>query len=48
MYKLEINGGFRGNFKTPAEAMAMVDKHARPFKCRWKITDAFNEIYAQG
>lgn len=48
MYKLTINGSFRGNFKTPAEAMAAVDKWARPFKHKWVITDGFNKVYAQG
>lgn len=31
MYKLEINGSFRGLYKTPSEAMPDVDKWARPF-----------------
>ena len=48
MYKLEINGSYKGRFKTPAEAMEKVDKLARPFKHSWKITDRFNKVYAQG
>jgi hypothetical protein len=48
MYKLEVNGGYRGSFKTAAEAMAAVEKWARPFRYRWKITDPFNRLYAQG
>jgi hypothetical protein len=47
-YKLEIDGSFRGHFKTPAEAMAAADKWARPFKKRWVIKDPFNKVYAQG
>lgn len=48
MYKVNINGSFRGSFQTPAEAMACVDKQARPFKHRWEIIDSFNKVYAQG
>jgi hypothetical protein len=48
MYKLTIDKNFRGNFKTPAEAMAAVAKYARPYKKSWIITDAFNKVYAQG
>ncbi len=48
MYKLKIDGIFRGNFKTPAEAMEVVAKHARPYKKSWIITDAFNKVFAQG
>lgn len=48
MYRLEINGSYRGHFKTPAEAMEAVDKWARPFRHSWKITDGFNKVYAQG
>ena len=35
-------------FKTPAEAMAYVEKHASPFKHKWVITDRFQKVYAQG
>ena len=48
MYKLTIGGIFKGHFKTPAEAMAEVDKWARPFRKSWVITDGFNKVYAQG
>lgn len=48
MYKLKIDGIFRGTFKTPAEAMEAVDKWARPFKKSWVITDGFNRVFAQG
>ena len=48
MYKLEINGSFRGLFKTPAEVMEEVDKYARPFNHKWTIFDVFNKVYAQG
>lgn len=48
MYKLTINGFYKGHFKTPAEAMAEVDKWARPHKKSWVITDGFNKVYAQG
>tara|TARA_B100000287_G_scaffold259014_1_gene243547 strand:- start:256 stop:402 length:147 start_codon:yes stop_codon:yes gene_type:complete len=48
MYRLEIAGSFRGNFKTPTEAMAYVDKHARPFRKSWIIKDSFRKVYAQG
>lgn len=48
MYRLTINGAYRGNFKIPAEAMAYVEKHARPFKHNWEIKDPFRKVYAQG
>ena len=48
MYKLEINGSYRGHFKTPGEAMAGVDKWARPFRHSWVIYDPFGKVYAQG
>ncbi|MFN5633353.1 MAG: hypothetical protein ACK49D_01645 [Flavobacteriia bacterium] len=48
MYKLTIAGVYKGHFKTPAEAMAEVDKWARPFKKNWVITDGFGKVYAQG
>jgi hypothetical protein len=48
MYKLEINGSFRGHYKTPGEAMVDVDKWARPFRHSWVIRDPFGKVYAQG
>ena len=48
MYKLYINGTFRGHYKTAGEAMGGVDKWARPFRASWKILDGFKKIYAQG
>ena len=48
MFRLEIDGNFRGNFKTASEAMAAVDKFARPFKKRWVILDKWRKVYAQG
>lgn len=48
MFKLEVNGAYRGRFKTAAEAMAAVEKLARPYRYRWKITDPYNRVYAQG
>ena len=48
MYRLEIAGSFKGLYKTPAEAMAQVDRFARPFRKSWKITDKFRKVYAQG
>lgn len=48
MYRVNINGAYRGRFKTTTEAMACVDKYARPFRYKWEILDSFNKIYAQG
>ena len=48
MYRLEIKGSFIGIYKTPAEAMAVVDKLARPFRYNWVILDQFGRIYARG
>lgn len=48
MYKLEIGGVFHGLFKTPQEALAEVDKWARPFRKSWVVKDPFGKIYAQG
>jgi hypothetical protein len=48
MYKLEINGSFRGNFQTVAEAMAEVEKSARPFGDHWVIYDTFGSVFARG
>ena len=48
MYSLEIAGSFRGNFKTPKEAMVYVDKHARPFGKPQVIKDRFTLVYAKG
>ena len=48
MYRLEIKGTFAGTFKTAAEAMAAVEKQARPFGHHWKITDSFGKVFAQG
>ena len=48
MFRLEIAGSFRGNFKTSAEAMAAVEKWARPFRKSWVIKDSFTNVFAQG
>ena len=48
MYRVNINGTFSGAFETAAEAMAYVDKHAKPYGLRWEILDNYNNIYAQG
>lgn len=48
MYKLYINGAFRGNYQTPEQAMVDVQKWARPHGHSWVIKDPFNKIYAQG
>jgi hypothetical protein len=48
MYKLEINGSFRGSFKTVIEAMSEVERSARPFRHPWKIFDPFGKVCAQG
>jgi hypothetical protein len=48
MCRLEINGSYRGSFKTPAEALAKVDQWARPFRSKWKILDPYGKTYAQG
>lgn len=47
MYKVKIKGVFRGNFKTAAEAMQYVEKHAMPWKNSWEILDKFNKVYAK-
>ncbi len=48
MYSVFINGGYNGQFDNVAEAMAVVDKYARPYRASWKILDSYNRIYAQG
>lgn len=48
MYKVKVNGAFRGHFKTVSEAMAYIEKHARPFRHSWEIIDRFQKVYAQG
>ncbi len=48
MYRLEINGAYRGHFDSPGEAMAEVDKWARPYGYKWKVTDGFGRVYAEG
>ena len=47
MFKLEINGAFRGHFRSAADAMEAVDKWARPFRHPWVIYDKFGKIYAE-
>ena len=47
-YKVKIRGGYRGTFKTLAEAMAYIDKNARPWKHSWVILDQWQKVYAQG
>jgi hypothetical protein len=48
MYKVYISGTFRGHANSPAEAMAIVEKWARPFRKSWVIKDQFNKVFAQG
>ena len=48
MYRLEISGVYRGHFNTAAEAMAVVEQWARPFRDPWVITDGFGAVYARG
>jgi hypothetical protein len=48
MYTLEINGTFKGLFKTPQEALVVVEKWARPFNDHWVIKDPYGKVYAQG
>jgi hypothetical protein len=48
MYTVEIRGAFSGLFQTAGEAMAYVDKWARPFGYSWRVLDGFGRVYAQG
>ena len=48
MYRVEIAGSWRGNFKTSAEAMDYVDKHARKWRKSWVIKDKWQKVFAQG
>lgn len=48
MFKLYIQTVFTGHFKSGAEAMAVVDEPARPFRHSWKILDPFGHVYAEG
>jgi hypothetical protein len=48
MFRLTIDGTYRGHFKTMQEAFEQVEKWARPFRHSWKIEDGFNRIVAQG
>jgi hypothetical protein len=48
MYRLEIAGALQGNYMTAAEAMAQVEKWARPFGHRWIIHSPNGEVFAQG
>ena len=48
MYRLTINGTYRGHYKTAEEVLAQVEKWARPFRHPWKIEDQFGKIYTQG
>lgn len=48
MFKVNIEGSFRGSFGTSAEAMAYVDKFARPFRKSWEIIDNFGKVFAKG
>lgn len=48
MFKVEISGVFRGNFSSSMEAMAYIEKHARPYSANWKILDQYGKVFAQG
>jgi hypothetical protein len=48
MFSLEINGAFRGHFTTSDEAMAAVDRWARPYQASWVIYDRYGKVYSQG
>lgn len=48
MFSVYIRGSFSGHFKTAAEALQYVEKHARPFRASWEIKDGFNKTYAKG
>ena len=47
VFHVHINGAYNGTFQSLAEAMAHVEKWARPFNNAWKILDGHNQIIAQ-
>ena len=47
MYKLSINGDYRGHYDSMQDALAKVEEWARPFGLRWTIEDGYGNIVAQ-
>ena len=47
MYTVYIRGIFSGHCTSMGEAMALVDKYARPFRAAWEIKDGFGKIAAR-
>jgi hypothetical protein len=48
MFSVYIRGTSTGHFNTASEAMAHVEKYARPFNASWEIKDKFSKTCARG